>query len=199
MNGLPPNLLSHGRRHEFYVGSIHITRRPTDQYHPPGKESFNANLYECRHMWSLLTHARHGHPRRHWSGWQSPVNSSVLRHSCLGPRHRYVIDIRGQSAQRCAWSRRETARERRRAAVLRTVLIRVGSRTGAPTLGSGGCSAAFAAALNPAAIVTFPAPATSNVACGFPALRSPVGFVPWVMRPIQLRRLSAGQDAPGRH
>jgi hypothetical protein len=44
----------------------------------------------------------------------------------------------------------------------------VGSRTGAPTLGSGGCSTAFGVALNPATIVTFPAPATSNAACGFP-------------------------------
>ena len=41
-------------------------------------------------------------------------------------------------------------------------------RTGAPTLGSGGCSTAFAVALSPAAIVSFPAPATSNAACEFP-------------------------------
>ena len=52
----------------------------------------------------------------------------------------------------------------------------VGSRTGAPTLGAGGCPTAFAVALSPAAIITFPVPATSNVACGFPALRSPVCF-----------------------
>jgi hypothetical protein len=73
----------------------------------------------------------------------------------------------------------------------------VGSRAGAPILGSGGCSTAFAVALSPAAIISFPAPATSNVAGGFPALRSPVCFVPRVMGPIQLRRLSAGPDAPG--
>ena len=73
----------------------------------------------------------------------------------------------------------------------------VGSRTGAPTLGSGGCSSAFAGALNPAAIISFPAPATSNAACEFLARRSPVCFVPWVMEPIRLRRLSAGQDVPG--
>jgi hypothetical protein len=48
--------------------------------------------------------------------------------------------------------------------------IVVGSRTGAPTLGSGGCSAAFAVALSPAAMITFPAPAASNVACEFLAL-----------------------------
>ena len=54
-------------------------------------------------------------------------------------------------------------------------LSQVGSRTGARTLGSGGCSTAFAVVLNPAAIVTFPAPASSNAACGFPALlRIPV-------------------------
>src|SRR5665213_635230 len=57
----------------------------------------------------------------------------------------------------------------------------VGSRTGAPTLGSGGCSTAFAVALSPAAMVTFPAPAASNVACEFLALRSPVRFVPKLM------------------
>jgi hypothetical protein len=48
------------------------------------------------------------------------------------------------------------------------VQLSVGSRTGAPTLGSGGCSTAFAVALSPAANVSFPAPAASNVACGFP-------------------------------
>jgi len=47
-------------------------------------------------------------------------------------------------------------------------LMSVGSRTGAPTLGSGGGSTAFAVARNPAAIISFPAPATSNVACSFP-------------------------------
>jgi hypothetical protein len=52
----------------------------------------------------------------------------------------------------------------------------VGSRTGAPILGSGGCSIAFAVARSPAAIITFPAPAASNVACDFLALRSPVCF-----------------------
>jgi hypothetical protein len=67
----------------------------------------------------------------------------------------------------------------------------VGSRTGAPTLGSGGNSTAFAVALSPAAIITFPAPATSNVACGSPALRSPVCFAPRLMRPILPRGLSA--------
>src|SRR5215467_3012581 len=38
---------------------------------------------------------------------------------------------------------------------------------------------------------TFPVPATSNAACRFPALRSPVCFVPRFMGPILLRRLSA--------
>src|ERR1035438_3141882 len=70
----------------------------------------------------------------------------------------------------------------------------VGSRTGAPTLGSGGCSTAFAVALHSGAIITFPAPATSNVACGFPALRSPVCFGLWLMGPIRPSRLSAEQN-----
>src|SRR5262245_65463481 len=38
---------------------------------------------------------------------------------------------------------------------------------------------------------TFPAPASSNAACGFPALRSPVRFAPRFMGPITLARLSA--------
>jgi hypothetical protein len=39
-------------------------------------------------------------------------------------------------------------------------------------------------------LVTFPAPASSNGACGFPALRFPVGFTPRVMRPFRLGVLS---------
>src|SRR3981081_2295033 len=38
---------------------------------------------------------------------------------------------------------------------------------------------------------TFPAPATSNAACGFPALRSPICFMSRLMGPILLGRLSA--------
>src|SRR5262245_18028079 len=44
---------------------------------------------------------------------------------------------------------------------------------------------------------TFPAPATSNAACGFPALRSPVCFASRLMRPILLGRLSAAVVVPG--
>ena len=46
-------------------------------------------------------------------------------------------------------------------------------------------------------IVTFPAPATSNAACGFPALRFPVRFMSRVMRPSVLGVLSAVAGAPG--
>ena len=67
----------------------------------------------------------------------------------------------------------------------------VGSRAGARTVGAGGNSVAFAMDRSPATMVTFPAPATSNAACGFPALRFPVCFVPGVMRPIMLGVLSA--------
>ena len=35
----------------------------------------------------------------------------------------------------------------------------------------------------------FPAPATSHVACGFPALRAPAHFASRVMQPIRLERL----------
>src|SRR5271169_6355589 len=38
---------------------------------------------------------------------------------------------------------------------------------------------------------TFPAPASSNAACGFLALRSPVCFAPRIMGPILPERLSA--------
>ena len=44
---------------------------------------------------------------------------------------------------------------------------------------------------------TFPVPATSNAACGFPALRSPVCFAPRVMGPILPGRLSALTAEPG--
>ncbi len=67
----------------------------------------------------------------------------------------------------------------------------VGSRTGAPTVGSGGFTRAFALGLSPAPLVTFPAPATSNAACRFPALRFPGCFVPRVMGPIRPGALSA--------
>jgi hypothetical protein len=77
--------------------------------------------------------------------------------------------------------------------------IRVGSRTGAPTLGSGGCSTAFAVALSPAAIITFPAPATSNAAGDFLALRSPACFLPGLMRPIRRTRLSRENTRLGSH
>src|SRR5437870_5199043 len=43
----------------------------------------------------------------------------------------------------------------------------------------------------------FPVPATSNAACGFPTLRSPVCFAPSFMGPIMLGRLSAWRAEPG--
>jgi hypothetical protein len=43
---------------------------------------------------------------------------------------------------------------------------------------------------------TFPAPATSNAACGFPALRSPVCFTSRVMGPIVQGRHSASTTEP---
>ena len=39
------------------------------------------------------------------------------------------------------------------------------------------------------AVIPFPAPATSHVACGFPALRAPAHFTSRVMGPIRLERL----------
>jgi hypothetical protein len=62
----------------------------------------------------------------------------------------------------------------------------VGSGTGARTVGAGGDSSTFAMDRSPAAMVTFPVPATSNAAGGFPALRFPACFMPGVMGPILL-------------
>ena len=73
----------------------------------------------------------------------------------------------------------------------------VGSGTGAPILGSGGCSIAFALGLSPAPMITFPTPASSNAACGFPALRFPIAFIPRFMWPIDWGALSAGDSGPG--
>ena len=42
---------------------------------------------------------------------------------------------------------------------------------------------------------TFPVPATSNAACGFPALRAPICFTPTLMGPILLGQLSARRVA----
>ena len=44
---------------------------------------------------------------------------------------------------------------------------------------------------------TFPAPSTSHAACGFPALRAPICFMPRLMGPILLGRLSARRVAQG--
>jgi hypothetical protein len=71
-----------------------------------------------------------------------------------------------------------------------------GSKTGAPTVGSGGGSPAFAMALSPAPVVTFPASAASNPACRFPAPGFPADFTPRVMGPIALGVLSADVARP---
>ena len=64
-------------------------------------------------------------------------------------------------------------------------------------LGSGGCPIAFALDLSPAPVTTFPAPASSNAACGFPALRFPVAFNPRFMGPVEPGALSAADGEPG--
>ncbi len=51
----------------------------------------------------------------------------------------------------------------------------VESGAGAPALGSGGLSVAFAPGLSPAPMAAFPVPRSPNPACGFPAPGSPVG------------------------
>jgi hypothetical protein len=72
-----------------------------------------------------------------------------------------------------------------------TGLSQVGSGAGARTVGAGGNSIAFAMDRSPATVVTFPVPATSNAACGFPALRFPACFTSRVMGPILLEALWA--------
>ena len=51
----------------------------------------------------------------------------------------------------------------------------VESGAGAPAVGSGGSSGAFATGLSPAPLATFPVPRSPNPACRFPAPGSPVG------------------------
>ena len=53
--------------------------------------------------------------------------------------------------------------------------LTVESGTGAPAVGSGGCSVAFALGLSPAPTAAFSVPRSTNPACRFPALGSPVG------------------------
>jgi hypothetical protein len=66
----------------------------------------------------------------------------------------------------------------------------VGSGIGAPTVGSGGSSKVFAVGLSPAPLVTFPTPASSNPAYGFPVPGFPANFTYRFMRPIALAVLS---------
>src|SRR6516165_9755213 len=72
----------------------------------------------------------------------------------------------------------------------------VGSRTGARTVGSGGLSKPFALGLSPAPMVTSPAPASSNGAGGFPALRFPDDFSPGVMGPLGQQRFRDRKPVP---
>ena len=74
------------------------------------------------------------------------------------------------------------------------LLSRVGA--GAPTVGSGDDSTAFAVGLSPAPLITFPTPATSNPACRLPAPGFPVDFLSRVMGPIVPEGLSTGGSPP---
>ena len=67
----------------------------------------------------------------------------------------------------------------------------VGSRTGAVFRRSGlSISPRFRwECLTIRTVNRIPAPATSHVACGFPALRAPAHFTPRFMRPIRPERL----------
>jgi hypothetical protein len=65
----------------------------------------------------------------------------------------------------------------------------VGSRTGAVPVGSPWRCPPFPASCPiRIAVGPSPVPARSNGACGFPALRFPVRFAPWVMGPIDPER-----------
>ena len=66
----------------------------------------------------------------------------------------------------------------------------------ADSLGSGVYAfRCFRSVPSPAPVTTFPAPASSNTACGFPALCFPVVFVPRVMGPIDWGTLSTADKA----
>ncbi len=71
-------------------------------------------------------------------------------------------------------------------------LSEVGSRAGAVTVGPAYLLLRLSAVecLNSRAVVPFPAPASSNAACGFPALRFPARFTSRVMWPIGWGALS---------
>jgi hypothetical protein len=68
----------------------------------------------------------------------------------------------------------------------------VGSRSGAVPLGPAylGLPVSSGSGLTSGTVNRFPDPATSNVACGFPALRSPVGFTSRVICPVGQEQLS---------
>jgi hypothetical protein len=68
----------------------------------------------------------------------------------------------------------------------------VGSRSGAVSLGPAylGLPVSSGSGLTSGTVNRFPDPATSNVACGFPALRSPVGFTSRVICPVGQEQLS---------
>ncbi len=74
------------------------------------------------------------------------------------------ISARRRSAP--VWCARSAGMTRRRV---------VESGAGAPAVGSGGSSGAFATGLSPAPLATFPVPRSPNPACRFPAPGSPVG------------------------
>ncbi len=68
----------------------------------------------------------------------------------------------------------------------------VGSRSGACPLGPAylGLPVSSGSGLTSGTVNRFPDPATSNVACGFPALRSPVCFTSRVICPVGQEQLS---------
>ena len=72
------------------------------------------------------------------------------------------------------------------------MLVGVGSGAGAVPRrpGLSGSPRFLRECLTSRTVDPFPAPATSNAACGFPALRFPDGFTSRVMRPIVLAALS---------
>ena len=69
---------------------------------------------------------------------------------------------------------------------------RVESGAGAPALGSGGLSVAFASGRSPAPLTAFPVPRSSNRACGFPAPGFPTRACLRPRKALGLRR-KAGQ------
>ena len=130
----------------------------------------------CRAAAQTATHQNRICPRLH--GMARRAEESAVNRG-VRPRASYPAGCRvTRHANRLAMD------DRGRDAGYPAPPAQVGSRTGAPVWPRYPDRA------------TFPAPSTSHAACGFPALRAPICFMPRLMGPILPGRLSARRVAP---